>query len=216
MKFLFSPGNAVYLIALGVMVILGIAAFALGAFEGDAEVDVDADADLGVAGSALAWLGFGLVPTSLLGLAGLTAFGAFGLIVSLATRPAAGVAGPLLYSLPAAILGALASSRLLTVIFRRLSLEGESSAINPDSLVGHVATITLGKTVSGKPTQAKVQDRHGQVHYFLVEPALPEDSFGPGENVVLVQRDGARFLVIGEGAENLDRLSTLSIKPKDR
>ena len=74
-----------------------------------------------------------------------------------------------------------------------LSFRYESSK---ESLVGRVATITLGTAKHGHPAEAKVKDQHDQTHYLMVEPDALEQEFAQGTKVLLVRKQGAVFYVI--------------------
>jgi hypothetical protein len=86
----------------------------------------------------------------------------------------------------------------------------DSTAVSHDSLVGLPATITLGATLRGTPSQAKLVDKFGQTHYVLVEPLRETDRFEAGETILLVQRDGHKYLAIENSADML-----FSLGPED-
>ncbi|WP_334313545.1 OB-fold-containig protein [Psychrosphaera algicola] len=70
----------------------------------------------------------------------------------------------------------------------------ESSAVSKESFAGLLANITVGTAKLGQPAEAMIRDEFNQKHYVLVEP-IEEDEFSQGENVVLVVKEGSRWLV---------------------
>jgi hypothetical protein len=42
----------------------------------------------------------------------------------------------------------------------------------------------------------KLRDMHGRTHYVLVEPDLADDTFEEGAAVLLVKKNGARYMGI--------------------
>ena len=100
-------------------------------------------------------------------------------------------------------------TRALSRLGGRTLFRDESQSLSGDDLVGLPATITLGETRVGTPTQAKATDRFGTTHYVLVEPIAEGAVYGPGEAVVLLERIGHRYLVAGEGADALAEVAHL-------
>jgi hypothetical protein len=200
LNFLLDGANAPFTIALGVMVGLGvleIAALLIGFSlipDGDADIDVDTEAGV------LGWLGLGQTPLLVSLVLFLTAFGLVGLGVRLAVP-----VSPWLAAVPALVAG-FATTKFVGGAIGRLLRKNETTAIAADELVGSAATIVLGETHRGQPSQAKLKDAHGQTHYVLVEPLRDEDTFGGGDNVLLVERVGPKFFVVGEGPDALDHL----------
>jgi len=203
LRILLDGANAPFTIALGVMLGLGlleIAALLIGFSlfpEADADVDVDTDAD-----GFLGWLGIGETPLLITLVLFLTAFGLVGLGVRLAVP-----VSPWIAAVPAVVAG-FATTRFLGGAIGRMLRKNETTAIPMDRLVGGSATITLGETRKGHPTQAKLKDAHGQTHYVLVEPLRDEDVFDSGDVVLLVERTGPKFYVVGSGPDALDQLDT--------
>lgn len=211
LRFLLDGGNAPFTIALGVMVGLGILeilALVLGfdlMADGEADVDLDLDSD---GGGVLGWLGLGKVPLLIWLILFLTAFGLVGLGVRLAVP-----VSPWLASVPAVVAG-FATTNFLGGAISRVLRKNETTAIASDRLVGGVATIVLGETRKGHPTQAKLKDEHGQTHYVLVEALRDGDAFDKGDTVLLVERQGPKFFVVGAGPDALDHLDA-RLSPKE-
>ncbi len=201
LRILLDGANAPFTIALGVMLGLGlleIAALLVGFSvfpDSDADVDLDADAD-----GVLAWLGIGETPLLVTLVLFLTAFGLVGLGVRLAVPVNTWIA-----AIPAVLAG-FATTKFVGGAIGRMLNRNETTAIPLDRLVGGAATITLGETRKGHPTQAKLKDAHGQTHYVLVEPLRDGDVFDGGDTVLLVERQGPKFFVVGAGPDALDHL----------
>ena len=194
---------AVMLLELLALVVGGsIAGLLDGAFDADADLDADVDFPL------LEWVGFGIIPAFALGVVMLALFSLSGYAVQgLALRASGGLLSPWLAS-GLALVPTLALSGPIARFLGRTVFKDESDALSSDDLIGGTATITLGETYVGHPSQAKITDRHRTTHYVLVEPLRPDERFAPGASVTLVRREGARFLVVGEGSDALfDSLS---------
>ena len=180
-------------------------------------LDADADFDLDVDGPeapALAWLGFGVIPLFALIVVALTVFCLGGYAIQGAAESLTSRLLPMIVAGPLALVPTLALTGRLARVLGRTLFKDESDAVGADDLLGATATITLGATSAGRPTQAKVVDSRGLTHYVLVEPLNPEATFALGAEVVLVERQGARYLVSGASADELfDSLSLSSSTP---
>ncbi|MCP4236269.1 MAG: YqiJ family protein [Aestuariibacter sp.] len=170
----------------------------------DADIDATAgstlehghSADLG-ANSALSrllgWLRVGRVPVLILLVVFLTGFGLTGLALQSFVH---GITGSLLpgsiMSIPAFII-ALPIVHLLGGVIGKIMPKDETDAVTEESLVGRVATITLGTARSGSPAEARVRDIHGTTHYVMVEPGSVNAEFHSGSSVLLLQKNGAIF-----------------------
>jgi hypothetical protein len=212
-----APQNWPFIVALGVM--LGLAGLEMlvlllgGSLFGlvddllpdslDGDVDVAAEADIGGPESSsgmldqiLGWFAVGQVPFLVVVIALLTSFGLFGLALQGALAKLTGYTLPPSLAAIPAFVGASLSTRWLALRIGRLIPNAETSAVSRDSFVGRVATITLGSARSGEPTQARLTDTHGQVHYVMVEPDHASDVLAEGERVLLVARSNTVFKAI--------------------
>lgn len=63
-------------------------------------------------------------------------------------------------------------------------------------LGGHRGTITQGTASRGKPAEAKIKDRHNNMHYLRVEPLEDDATFPQGSDVTLIRKRGDKFFVI--------------------
>ena len=144
----------------------------------------------------LGWLRFGQVPVLMLLVIFLTAFGLIGLSIQAFTHNTLGFLWPgSLASIPALLL-ALPAVRLLGGVLARILPRDETYAVPVDSLVGRVATITIGTARLGRPAEARVRDQHGTTHYLMVEPDTEDSTFPAGQQVLLVRRAGSLFKAI--------------------
>lgn len=219
-----DPANAPFAIALAIMLALAIleAAGALigmavsravdavlpDALSGPDGVDLADGGDLDAGGGglsggqphtmteAIGWLRIGQVPFLIFLIVALTAFGGIGLAMQ---RLIDGLAGQ---PLPASIAWMPALAMSLPVVrwavggLARLMPKAETSAVSRRAFVGQVATVVLGEARSGAPAQAKLVDRHGQVHYLMIEPDRDGEAFGTGEPALLVSMTGAVYRAV--------------------
>ncbi len=200
LEFLLAKQNLAFTIAYAFMLLFGLLTLITGAMSGDADVDVDADADIDIdadgpdfAAGALSFLGLGKAPVMMLLVAFSWAFGSAGFILQWIVRGSTGSLLPAALAIPAALVPALILHGAVAALLSKLTNREDSAAIHSDALVGKTATVVLAQTERGKPTQAKVRDQFGTTHYILVEPHRDEDRFSPGEEVVLVSRNGSLF-----------------------
>lgn len=195
----------------------GFGAEALGDLDLDADLDLDGDlapsggidpgasldpSGAGEIGSAsalsrvLGWLCVGRVPVLVLVVVFLTAFGLDGLLIQGLLQ------GLTTFLLPAWIAWIPALALALPMTSRigrgiaRIIPKDETSAVSRESLVGRLATVTLGEARQGAPAQARVRDENGKSHYVMVEPDDPKGAFQADDRVLLVTRRGAVFRAI--------------------
>jgi membrane protein implicated in regulation of membrane protease activity len=158
-------------------------------YHGDMDADVHGDGFLG-------WLHLGKVPLLVLLIVFLTTFGVVGLLVQAVSKSILGSYWPgAIAAIPAVVL-ALPAVRGFGTLFGRLMPKDETSAVSEDTLIGRIATITVGVARAGQPAEGRVRDQHGQSHYVMVEPDIPGETFPAGTEVLLVKRLGARFSAI--------------------
>lgn len=195
LSFLAAGENLAFVIALAVMLLVGIVEVAgLGASMLGSDFDIDA-------GSAwLGWLGFGRLPLLMLIVLFLACFGVVGLI---GQQIAADLLGSLLPSwaaVPGAALLALPLTGLFARGIGRIMPRDETTAILQDQLVGLHGHIVVGTASRGHPARTRVRDFHGQDHYVMAEPDMPDARFAEGDEILLVRREGQIFRAISSGA----------------
>jgi hypothetical protein len=144
----------------------------------------------------LSWLRVGEVPVLMLIVIFLTAFGLVGLALQSFANDILGFLVPgYLMAIPATLLS-LPMVRIFGGVLSRIMPADETEVVSADSLIGRIATITIGEASGGRPAEARVTDKYGTGHLLMVEPDLAEDSFSAGEEVLLIKREGAVYKVI--------------------
>lgn len=227
--FLFAPENVPFMIALGVMLVLGLiegvtAVLGLGVssfidsmlpdpdFDFDIDVDADVDAgdfDLGDLEShgplmrLLGWFRIGRVPVLILLVLYLFSFGFLGLLLQSFMVGSVGfMLSPWMAVWPPFI-AALFIVHFVGGLLARVLPKDETEAVSERKFIGRVACITLGRATVGSPAQARLRDSFGQSHYVMVQPDTEGVTFEQGENVLLVSREGAVFRAIANPSEAL-------------
>ena len=199
-----APENVIFAAALLLMLLIGaVEAVGLGAGSFGADLEVDADTS---GGDLLAWLGVGRVPLLVLLVAFLAIFGTLGLA---GQQVAAALLGGPVTPWIAAPVAALASLPITGIAARGLARvlpQDETTAIELDDLVGRSATVVTGRAEHGSPARARIEDRHGQPHYLMVEPDRPGPTFREGDPVLLVRREGHLFRAVARGDALIPRL----------
>lgn len=191
-----ASDNLAFVVALGIMVLIGLVeALGLGA----GALGHDLDLDLHGEGNVLGWLGFGVLPLSILLIVFLAAFGLIGLIGQQIVLDSRGALLPALVAVPAAAVAALPATGVLARGLARILPRDETTAIDPGQLVGLHAEIVVGRATQGSPAKARVRDFHGQSHYVMAEPDDPATSFAEGEEILLVRREAHVFRAVSSG-----------------
>ena len=172
----------------------------------DVSTDLDADIDLDgpdasgeaaeISTGLLGRLGAGRVPFLIWLVSFLTMFGLVGLAIQ---SVASAVLGVPLYTLIAtglALPPALVAAKFIANWVALLMPKTESSAMCTRHLGGHRGVITQGAASRGKPAEAKIKDRFGNIHYLRVEPLADDAIFAQGSDVTLIRKRGDKFFVI--------------------
>ncbi len=174
----------------------------------DLDVDVDMDVDMDVdvhsaefhpgtsLSKVLSWLRIGQVPALVLLVIFLTAFGLLGLATQSIAKDMLGGMLPMLPASAIAFILALPMVRIFGGILAKVMPKDETEAVSEQSFIGLIATITIGTAKTGSPAQGKLNDRHGQTHYVMIEPDDRNEVFEQGVEVLLVQKHGATFKAI--------------------
>ena len=151
----------------------------------------------------LSWVRIGRVPALMLLVIFLASFGLSGFALQSFWQNLNGNFLPsYIASIPALVV-TLPSLRFLGGALAKLLPQTETAAIAEDSLIGRIATITLGEAKTGSPAEAKLIDKYDTTHYVMVEPDIDKDSFKKGDSVLLVKRQGATFSVIASQSKTL-------------
>ncbi len=173
-------------------------------FDIDFDVDVDVDVDIGESGDGfetsggglskiLGWLYIGRVPALVLLVVLLTIFGLTGYILQATVHGFSGWLLPGWIAWIPALAVSLPLVRWSAKGISKIIPRDETSAVSSDTFIGRVATIVIGTAKDGKPAQGRLKDQHGQSHYIMVEPDLPNTQFPSGSHVLLVSRNGHLF-----------------------
>lgn len=172
----------------------------------EVDVAIGAELDVGVDGveiqspnalsRLLGWLRVGQVPVLMLVVVFLTGFGLIGLGLQAVTHNTFGFYWPAAVAAVAAFLLSLPIVRVFGGVLAFILPKDETDAVSVDTLIGRIATITIGTAEVGRPAEARVRDIHGTTHYLMIEPDRAESSFAAGEQVLLVRREGSVFKAI--------------------
>ena len=169
-------------------------------FDLSVETDIDADidtTDLNATSSGIfTWIGARDVPFLIWLVSFLTMFGLFGLILQTMVSNVFGTTLPALIASALASVPALAITRIIANWVALIMPKTETSAMRARNLGGHRGTITQGTAARGKPAEAKIKDRYGNIHYLRVEPLHDDESFSKGSDVTLIRKRGDKFYVI--------------------
>ena len=196
-EFIYSDYNSIFTISLTIMFLIALlegitTIFGMGIsslFETiipDIEVDIgDVDAPQGVLSKLLGWLNYGKVPVLIIFICFLTVFGVVGYSIQYALYSLTSTLFSQMIVVPIAFVVSMPFLKIFTSIIEKIMPKDESSALNEESFVGKVAVITVGNARFGSPAEAKVIDRYGQTHYFMIEPESNDIEFSQGEDVLL-------------------------------
>lgn len=208
LEFMGSDANSIFTIALLVMFLIailegitvalgfGLSSLLEGIFP-DIELDITSgDTPSGVLSKLLSWLNYGRVPVLIILVCFLTAFGVVGYLMQYFLYTFASSILPQIIAVPLAFLFSLPFVKMFVSFVGKVMPKDETSALSQESFIGKVATITLGTATFGSAAEAKVRDKHGQTHYFMVEPQSENMAFKQGEDVLLSKQNLNGFYAI--------------------
>lgn len=200
-EFLFHSENFYYSAALVLMLFISIlegVLVLLGAGLSDMIdsliPDFDIDADVSISDNSFSlskffsWIKVKEVPILMLFIIFLSSFGLIGLIIQYillnlsVTLWTSGLA-----FIPSFILG-IYSLNIFGSFVSKILPKDETSSISRNDLIGHVAVITIGKARKDFPAEAKTRDKHGQTHYFMIEPEETQIEFTQGDRVLILKK----------------------------
>ncbi|WP_341366103.1 YqiJ family protein [Yoonia sp. BS5-3] len=167
----------------------------------DTDLDLDADADTGLdgasgAGGWIGWLGIGEVPFLIWLVSFLTLFGLSGLVLLSTGAGVFGVTLPVAITLPIAAVVGVYCARFIARMVAAIMPKTESSAMKTRFLGGHHGVISQGTAKRGKPAEAKIKDRHGNIHYLRVEPLDDDAEIPQGRDVHVIRKRNGVFFVV--------------------
>lgn len=202
MDLILAAATRPFAVAIGVMLLLALLEVVFMLFgQGLSEAldallpDIDGTEASGF-NAVLSFFGFGSVPVLVVLIAFLTLFGLAGFIVQAIVFGLAGSYLPAAIASIPALIVALPGTRRFAEVLGRMIPNVETTAISSETFVGRTAVVTLGEARMDKPTEARLRDAHGQVHYLLVEPDPPATVLSQGDVVLLVGRRNHIFLAI--------------------
>ena len=202
MGFLLAPENGPFSIGLALMLVLALIealAMMFGAALSDAVQDlfhiphIDHGAPEGAFESVLGWLHLGRVPIMILITLMLGGFAIGGFVVQYLAKVVAGGYLPAWVASIPALASSVGFTRVVGGGVARVMPKDETSSVSEASLVGHTAMITIGTAKRGAPAEARLRDQHGQAHYVMVEPDVPDEEFTQGTSVLLVGQLGVVY-----------------------
>jgi len=171
-------------------------------------IDFGHPSDNGVI-NAISWINVGGVPLLIFLLLLLGAFSISGFLIQDIARV---VAGPLPAMLASA--GAVAVSiplvRATSRAIARVIPKDESYAVGLGDLVGRVGEVVIGPLDQGPPGRVSVADIHGNRHFVWAVAAPSSSPLAQGTMVLLVDRDGTRFVAVKAEDELKPSKPTLS------
>lgn len=161
----------------------------------DLDAELDAEPDMGGAdglGAVVSWLGIGKVPVLIWALGFLAGFALSGIALQSAVSGLLGAPLPALAAAIAALPPALLFAKITAGWVGRLIPRTETAAISARGLSGLRGTITQGTARRGMAAEARVRDRHGNLHHLRVEPYEDGVSLPEGTDVAIIRtRDGS-------------------------
>ncbi|HVF09980.1 MAG TPA: YqiJ family protein [Abditibacteriaceae bacterium] len=163
--------------------------------------DVDGH-DLG--SQILTWLHVGQIPSMILLIVFLLAFGAGGLVIQAVLKSAVGVLLPAGWAVAAAFTLALPGTRIMGGLLKPLLPRDETEAVSRESFVGCEAQIMAGTARQGAPAEARLRDRFGRSHYILVEPDKDDAVFRSGSTILILKRQDAIYRGVEVAPAQLD------------
>jgi hypothetical protein len=161
---------------------------------GAGHVDIEQD---GFLAAALGWLHIGKVPFLAIVVIFLSTFSASGFALQFGFMARLGFYLPAVAATAAAFVVATSSVRVFGGALGKLIPKDESSAVSDATLVGRIATVTIGNASPNNPAEARVYDEHGMAHYIMLEPEEADEVLSAGASVLLVRHvSGRRFRAI--------------------
>ena len=200
--FFLEPLNYPYLsavIVLGVILLLELISMLIGVgFSeiADSSVSADIGDGSGFFADLFSWIRIKKVPLLILIVIFSALFSVSGYGIQLISINWLGFLLPLYLSIPLAVIVTMPLYRSIAGFFAKNFFKDESSAVSESTFTGKIAIINSGVARKGNPTEAKLKDEYGQLHYVMVEPDADDETFGEGEEVVLLEKKDYYFTVI--------------------
>ena len=179
--FFFQPLNYPFLsavIVLGVILLLELISMIIGVgfselFDSSASMDISDSVSADIGGSAgffadvFSWIRVKKVPLLVLIVIFSALFSVSGYGIQLISKDRLGFLLPLYLSIPLAVVITMPLYRSIAGFFAKKFFKDESSAVSESSFTGKIAIINSGTARKGNPTEAKLKDEYGQLHYVF-------------------------------------------------
>jgi len=195
--FLFTHDNLPYVIALGILAILGLIEV-LSLLIGISFLNLlddwapnDSASEVSGVTGLTGWLCINRLPLLIWFVLALVSFAVAGLCVNYISLMWFDSLFSQSVSLPISLMLMALSCHLLGDKLAALLPKNESSAVSIEDFNGCVGVVTIGKAVVGNPSEAVIKDGYSQKHYVLVEPDTHGDHFLAGTQIVLLKRKGS-------------------------
>ncbi|WP_027555662.1 OB-fold-containig protein [Bradyrhizobium sp. Cp5.3] len=171
-------------------------------------VDFGHPSDSGVI-NAISWINVGGVPLLIFLLLLLGTFSITGFLIQDVARMVAGPLPAMVASI-AAVVVSIPLVRAASGTIARVIPKDESYAVGLGDLVGRVGEVVIGPLDQGPPGRVSVADVHGNRHFVLAIAAPESAPLPQGTLVLLVDRDGTRFVAVKADDELKPSKPTLS------
>ena len=144
----------------------------------------------------LGWLHVGKVPVLVLFILFLLGFAVSGYLIQMFCIGMFGNYLPaMLAVVPAGFIG-LSTVRGVGGLVARIIPKDETTAVSEQTLIGRAGVVVTGTARQGMAAEVKVRDQYGNYHYLMVEPDDAGEEFEQGTEVLIVKKQGAKYLGI--------------------
>lgn len=176
-------------------------------FDGDVMVDDVLSTDSlspGFMQGFLLWLNLGKVPMVVTLNLFLFFFAVTGfLLLSIASSMGLD-ALPWALTMPVAVFAAMVPVKIGNRLMSHIWPKDETAAVDSDSFIGRVATITIGVATHERAAEAKLTGPLGRPHYVMIFSDNEDESFPQGSSILVVGRRGSKFTGIAVTNDNLE------------
>lgn len=141
----------------------------------------------------LGWLHVGKVPLLVLLVLFLMGFAVSGYLIQIFCHGLFGVYLPsFVAAIPAGFIG-LSNVHMLGGLLARILPKDETTAVSEQTLIGRTGVVVTGTARQGMAAEVKVRDQHGNPHYLMLEPDVPDEEYEQGAVVLIVKKQGAIY-----------------------
>lgn len=156
-------------------------------------VDIDHNIDLShdklSFGSLFNWLNKGRLPIGIWFVLFLTYFGLFGIYLRETIKYFLNMDLPMFIAIPITLIVISPILHKSSFYLSKILPKDENYAVSKSTYIESVAEIVTGTARINFPAEAKLIDIYNQVHFIMVEPIRPEDSFSEGDKVYILKED---------------------------